>query len=71
MDAFFQITNVSFAILFTYLQYSSFIISHMRGIFSMVPRNFFCGKTENYVWHGELPHVETGFAMPRNSHAWQ
>jgi len=53
------------------LQYSPFITSHMCGIFSVAPRNFFRDKTENYTWHGQLPHVEKGFAMPRNSHAWQ
>ena len=55
----------------TVLQYSPFITSHTRGIFSMAPRNFFRGKTENYAWHGELQCVEKGFATPRNSHAWQ
>ena len=53
------------------LQYSPFITSHMRGIFSVGPRNFFRGKTENHAWHGDLPRVEKGFDTPRNSHAWQ
>ena len=57
--------------LLTYLQYSPFITSHTHDIFSVGPRNFFRGKTENHAWHDDLPHVEKGFDMPRNSHAWQ
>jgi len=33
------------------LQYSPFITSHTRGIFSVGLRNFFCGKTENRAWY--------------------
>ena len=39
--------------------------------FQRGPRNFFCGKTENHAWHGDLPRVEKGFDTLRNSHAWQ
>ena len=53
------------------LQYSPFITSHTRGIYSVAPCNFSHGKTKNYVWHGELPRVEKGFSTPRNCHAWR
>ena len=59
------------SIVLTKVQYSPFITSHTHGIFSVAPRNFFRGKTKNYEWHSELPRVENGFTMPRNSHAWQ
>jgi len=51
------------------LQYSPFITSHMRGILSVAPCNFSCGKTKNYAWHCKLPRVENGLATPRNRHA--
>ena len=54
-----------------WLQYSPFITSHKRGIFSVAPHKFSRGKTKNYVWHGELPRVEKGFPTPRNCHMWQ
>ena len=42
----------------------------MRGIYSVAPRNFSCGKPKHNAGHGALPHVEKDFATSRNCHAW-
>ena len=56
------------------IQYSPFITSHTRGIFSVGPCNFFRGKTENYAWHGgkgkssnvnHVPSVEKGLTRQK------
>ena len=61
------------------LQCSLFIALHKHDIFSVAPRNFFHGKTKNYVWHCALPRMENGFATPKkvamcgchsHCHAW-